>query len=43
METSREWFIAPLEVIQKALTLVGNEEILYYKYDEKNQEIVQRM
>lgn len=37
----REWFIAPLEVIKKVITLIGNEEIIYYRYDEQNQEIVQ--
>lgn len=38
----REWFIAPLEVIQKVITLVANEEIVHYRYDEENQEIVLR-
>ncbi|MDO8453392.1 MAG: GIY-YIG nuclease family protein [Sulfurimonas sp.] len=38
----REWFIAPFEVIQKVITLIGNEEIVHYKYDEQSQRIVQR-
>lgn len=37
----REWFIAPLEVIKKVIILIGNEEIIHYRYDEQNQEIVQ--
>jgi len=40
--TPREWFIAPLEVIKQAILMVENEEIVYYKYDEENQKIVQR-
>jgi hypothetical protein len=40
--TPREWFIAPLEVIKQAVLMIENEEIIYYKYDEESQEIVQR-
>ena len=29
----REWFIAPLEVIQKAIELLVNGQITYYKYN----------
>lgn len=38
----REWFIAPFEIIQKVITLIANEEIVHYRYDEQNQEIAQR-
>ncbi|MFA6195518.1 MAG: GIY-YIG nuclease family protein [Sulfurimonas sp.] len=38
----REWFITPFEVIHKVVTLIANEEIVYYKYDEQLQRIVQR-
>jgi len=38
----REWFIAPLKVIKQAIVMIENEEIIYYKYDENNQEIVER-
>lgn len=41
--TPREWFIAPLEVIQKAITLIVNEEIVHYFYDEERQEIALRV
>ncbi len=40
--TPREWFIAPLRVIKQAVLMIENEEIIYYKYDEESQEIVQR-
>lgn len=35
--TPREWFIAPLEVIKQAIFMIVSGEIIYYKYDEKNE------
>ena len=37
VHTPREWFIAPLEVIKQAIFMIVNGEIIYYKYDEKNE------
>lgn len=31
--TPREWFIAALTVIEQAITLITNGEIIHYKYD----------
>jgi hypothetical protein len=41
--TPREWFIAPLEVIKKVITLIANGEIVHYFYDEERQEIALRV
>lgn len=38
----REWFIAPLNIIEAAIQLVINGEIIHYKYDSATKEIVQR-
>lgn len=38
----REWFIAPLNIIEATIQLVINGEIVHYRYDEKLREIVQR-
>ena len=35
----REWFVAPLAVIDEAITLLLNETIVNYYYDEKEQKI----
>ncbi|MEW6408196.1 MAG: GIY-YIG nuclease family protein [Patescibacteria group bacterium] len=35
----REWFIAPLEIIEKAVRLIISGGIVNYKYDSKNQKI----
>ena len=35
----REWFIAPLEVIKQAIFMIVSGEIIYYKYDEKEESI----
>ena len=40
--TPREWFIAPLHVIEKAIELVINRDIVLYKYDADKLEIVER-
>ena len=37
VHTPREWFIAPLEVIKQAIFMIVNGEIIYYKYNEKNE------
>ncbi|MBU3131970.1 GIY-YIG nuclease family protein [Clostridium gasigenes] len=38
----REWFIAPLEIIENAIKLIINGQIINYKYDSKTQNIVYR-
>ncbi len=38
--TPREWFVVPLEIIEKAIELIISGEIVNYKYDEKNEELV---
>lgn len=35
----REWFIAPLSVIEKAIELIINGKIIYYLYDTNNESI----
>ena len=42
MHQPREWFIASIEVIEQVVGLVQNQQIINYKYDIKNQEIVLR-
>ena len=36
----REWFVAPLEVIEQAIQLLINGEIVHYKYNAEMQEII---
>lgn len=38
----REWFIAPLEIIEEAINLIVNRKIINYKYDDKSESIVER-
>lgn len=38
----REWFIAPIEVIEQAITLIINGKIVNYKYDQENKTIIAR-
>jgi hypothetical protein len=38
--TPREWFIAPLDIIEQAIHLIISGMIQNYHYDEKNQELV---
>lgn len=38
--TPREWFIAPLSVIEQAINLIISEEIVNYKYDTSEEKIV---
>jgi len=40
--TPREWFIAPLEVIEQAIELIINGKIVNYKYDAENMTIVNK-
>lgn len=40
--TPREWFIAPLEVIERAIELIINGRVVSYKYDPENKTIVKR-
>lgn len=38
--TSREWFIAPLNVITETIHLIISGEILKYRFDSDSKEIV---
>ena len=38
----QEWFIAPLDVIDKAIELIITEEILKFKYDKDLEEIIEK-
>ena len=38
----REWFVAPIEVIEEAIELIINGEIINYKYDLNSEKIVLR-
>ena len=40
--TPREWFIAPLEVIEQSIQLIINGEIVNYKYDIDSKVIINR-
>lgn len=40
--TPREWFIAPLAIIEQAIHYIISGEIIYYKYDSTNEEIIER-
>ena len=40
--TPREWFIAPLEVIEQAVSLILSSEIINYRYDISKRAIVSR-
>ena len=40
--TPREWFIVPLRVIETAVQLLINGEIVNYRYDNHKQEIVEK-
>lgn len=40
--TPREWFIAPIEVIEQAIELIINGKIINYRYDPERQTIVGR-
>lgn len=38
----REWFIAPLEIIEEAIKLIVSGRIINYKYDDKNESIIEK-
>lgn len=38
----REWFVAPLNIVEAAIQLFINGEIIHYRYDEQIQDIVER-
>lgn len=40
--TPREWFIAPLPIIEQAIHYIISGDIIYYRYDPLNEEIVGR-
>jgi hypothetical protein len=40
--TPREWFIAPLEVIETAIHLIISGEVVKYAYDNKNEVIIEK-
>jgi len=40
--TPREWFIAPMEIIEQAIELIINGKIIYYKFDEENLVILEK-
>jgi len=40
--TPREWFIVPLHTIETAVKLLINGEIINYRYDNNNQEIIEK-
>lgn len=40
--TPREWFIAPIGIIDEAIHLIISGDIVKYKYDSTNEEIVER-
>lgn len=40
--TPREWFIAPLDIIEQAIHLIISGDIVKYRYDSTNEQIVAR-
>lgn len=38
----REWFIAPLGIIEEVINLIVSGKIIHYRYDEKNEVIVEK-
>ena len=38
----REWFFAPLDIIDEAIKLIINRDIVKYRYDPINEDIVSR-
>jgi hypothetical protein len=40
--TPREWFIAPLAIIEQAIHYIISGDIIYYRYDSENEEITER-
>ncbi|WP_442956282.1 GIY-YIG nuclease family protein [Paenibacillus sp. USHLN196] len=40
--TPREWFIAPLSIIEESIELIINRDIVNYKYDINKEQIINR-
>lgn len=40
--TPREWFIAPLAIIEQAIHYIISGDIIHYRYDSINEEIIER-
>jgi hypothetical protein len=40
--TPREWFIAPIEVIEQTIDLIINGKVIHYRYDAENMTIIKR-
>jgi len=40
--TPREWFIAPLDIIEQAIHLIISGDIIKYRYDSINEEVIMR-
>jgi len=40
--TPREWFVVPLHIIEVAVNLLINGEIVNYRYDESKEEIAEK-
>lgn len=40
--TPREWFVIPFEIIEEAIQLILNEEIIKFKYDTEKKMIIRR-
>ncbi len=40
--TPREWFIAPLDVIEQAVHLIISGEVVKYRYDKENEVIIEK-
>lgn len=40
--TPREWFIAPLAIIEEAIHYIISGDIIHYRYDSTNEEIIER-
>ena len=38
----REWFVAPMEEIESAISLIISRKIVDYKYDSTNQKIIRK-
>ena len=38
----REWFIAPIAIIEEAIGLIENGQIIKYRYDDVNEKIILR-
>jgi hypothetical protein len=39
--TPREWFIVPIEAIERAIALIISGEIVNYRYDKEEEKILQ--